>query len=107
MLERLAAEMKIMAVSEDVAVVILLPAAATAVRIMALLLTYQMWAANYHMSASYPALYSKVLNLFACALCLAGGVASLKKRCSPLTLVIVFLLFTSGAAALIAIGLGS
>jgi hypothetical protein len=93
-------------VSRGVAVVLLFSSVLTGFMGMGLLVSYEASAAYYHGPVFYPALYVGVLNLFACALCVAGGAALLKRRFLPLTLASVFLLLASGIAAPIAWSLG-
>jgi hypothetical protein len=92
--------------SRGVAVILLLFSVVTGFLGMGLLAMYEGSVAYYHVSVFYPALYVGVLNLFACGLCVVGGVALLKRRFFPLTLVAVFLLLASGIAAPIAWSLG-
>jgi hypothetical protein len=102
--ERLAAEAEKIAVSRGAALVLLLSSAVTGIMGMALLMLYNMSLASSRSSVLYPALYVGVLDFFVCALCFAGGVASLKRKVFPLTVASTFLLLASGIAALIALG---
>ena len=56
----------------------------------------------YNVAVFYPAIYVGILNLSAVAFCVAGGVALLKRKYIPLSLVGVFLLLASGIASPIA-----
>jgi uncharacterized membrane protein len=100
--ERLTLESERIAVSRGVAVILLLSSFVTGFLGMALLLMYEGSVTYYHVPVSYPALYVGVFNLSACAVCVVGGVALLKRSFFPLTLAAVFLLLVSGIAAPIA-----
>ena len=59
----------------------------------------------YNVAVFYPGLYCGVLNLFAFAFSLAGGIALLKKKYPTLSAVGIILVLVSGPAPPIAFGI--
>lgn len=85
-------------VSRSLTLILLLSSVATGVLGVALLLLFNTSLDSLIMPIYYPALYIAIVDFFACALCLMGGVALLKKRFFPLTLASIIFLLGSGVA---------
>jgi hypothetical protein len=70
-----------------------------------LLFMYKGSVEYYNVAVFYPGLYCGVLNLFAFAFSLAGGIALLKKKYPTLSAVGIILVLVSGPAPPIAFGI--
>jgi len=85
-------------VSRGLTLVLLLASVATGVLGVALLLLFNTSLDSLTMPIYYSALYIAIVDFFACALCLMGGVVLLKKRFFPLTIASIIFLLGSGIA---------